>query len=152
MMYDGKTLKAFTERAIENYKQLIKSGTEYDVTIALCTLCGILSILDDEVRKCVFEDFTMPEYIRPLPNFTVSPDKDNNNKNIAIIRHFRNSLCHFRLDKEHIKPNPKNQIEEIIFEDYYEEKLKFSCSLKADEIGKFLTDISDHIIEKHKHE
>ena len=147
MMYDGKTLQRFTERAMENYELLTKHETKYDITITLCTLCGILSILDDEARKDIFVDYKMPKYIKPLPHFTIASDKDNGNKNLAIIRHLRNSLCHFKLDGTHIIPNVKQQIEEIIFEDYFDGQLKFSCTLKADQIKQFLIDISDHIIK-----
>ena len=147
MIYDKDTLQSFTRRAMENYELLTKQGTEHDITITLCTLCGILSILDDKARKDIFVDFKIPKYIDPLPHFSVAPDKDNNNENLAIIRHFRNSLCHLKLDGKHIIPNAKQQIEEIIFEDYFDEKLEFSCTLKADQIKQFLITICDHIIK-----
>lgn len=149
MMYDGKTLQRFTERAMKNYELLTKYETKYDITITLCTLCGILSILDDKARKDIFVDFKIPKYIEPLPHFSIASGKDNGCKKLAIIRHFRNSLCHFKLDGTHIKPNTEQQIEEIIFEDYFDGQLKFSCTLKADQIKQLLIDISNHIIKQH---
>lgn len=147
MMYDSPTLKSFTERALDNYNQC---NTENDITKTICCLAGILSILDDIARKDIFADFNIPEYIQPEPNYYIDETKDNNNSKIALIRHFRNSLCHFKLDGEHIKPDNKNEIKEIIFEDYYKEKINFSCTLTANEIQQFLIDIGKHIIEKTK--
>lgn len=150
MIYDDNTLKSFTERAMENYLLLTKHGTEYDITITLCTLCGILSMLDESVRKDIFADFKIPEYCKPLPSFKVDPKKDSKKENLAIIRHFRNSLCHFKLDGTHVKANKNGQIEKIIFEDYYKESLNFSCSLTAEEMKLFLADISNQIISRYK--
>ncbi len=145
MMYDGKTLQSFTERAMKNYKQLIKSETEYDITIALCTLCGVLSIIDQYSRQDIFSDFHIPSYVTPT-KCKLAPN-DMNNISLAIIRHFRNSLCHFKLDGKSIKSNDSGIIEKIVFKDVYKGKLQFSCTLKADQIKQFLITICDHIIK-----
>lgn len=145
MMYDGKTLQRFTERAMENYKQLIKSETKYDITISLCTLCGILSIIDQYSRQDIFSDFHIPSYV--TPTICKLAPNDKKNKSLAIIRHFRNSLCHFKLDGKSIKSNDSGMIEKIVFKDVHKGKLQFSCTLKADQIKQFLVTICNHIIK-----
>ena len=142
MMYDEKFLKSFVERVEATYLGISKI-TKYDTTILLTSLTGILSVIDDEARKNIFSDIEIPKYIKATgktSNYSCHIHKtiDNDKKNLAIIRHFRNSLCHFKLDKKHIIADNKGNIEKIIFKDYYKGNLNFQCTLNIDEIEKFM--------------
>lgn len=142
MMYDEKFLKSFIERVEATYLGISKI-TKYDTTILLCSLTGILSVIDNNVRKNIFSDIAIPDYIKAVgktSNSSCHTHKtiDNDKKNLAIIRHFRNSLCHFKLDEKHIFADKNGNIEKIIFEDYYDGDLNFQCTLNIKEIEKFM--------------
>ena len=143
MMYDEKFLKSFVKRVEATYLGISKI-TKYDTTILLCSLTGILSVIDDEARKNIFSDITIPAYIKatgesPDASFGIDREKDNDKAHLAIIRHFRNSLCHFKLNNEHIFANKKHKIKQILFEDFNLSGRKtFSCCLTVKEIEKFM--------------
>lgn len=143
MMYDEKFLKSFVERVEATYLGISKI-TKYDTTILLTSLTGILSVIDDEARKNIFSDIEIPKYIKATgesstSSFGIDKEKDNDKANLAVIRHFRNSLCHFKINDEHIIANKKHKIKQILFEDFnlYGRKT-FSCCLTVKDIEKFM--------------
>lgn len=143
MMYDENFLKSFVER-VESIYLGVSKITKYDTTILLSLLTGILSVLDDEARKNIFSNIEIPNYIKatgenPSSLFGVDREKDNGKENLAVIRHFRNSLCHFKLNDEHIIADKKHKIKQILFEDFnLSERKTFSCCLTVKEIEKFM--------------
>ena len=69
--------------------------------------------------------------------------KDGNNETLAFMRHLRNSLCHIKLENN-IKVDRDEKIEAIIFEDYWDNKLQFRCTLNIENLNrlfKFIVDI-----------
>lgn len=135
-MYDKNFLVSFSERTLHNYNNYLKDkkNEKYDATLLICSFAGILSILDDNARKEIFEDIDLPCYICPEKNYYIDSRKDNNKENLAILRHMRNALCHFKLDAEHILPDKDNNIKEIVFEDFYLGSRCFKCKLNINEL------------------
>lgn len=142
MMYDKDFIKSYINRIEKNYN-ILEKKSKYDVTALLSSLAGILIVVDDDARKGIFSDVDIPEYIEASGKsddelFYIDEYKDNGNQNLAIIRHFRNSLCHFKLDDVHIKKNKKNKIKEITFEDFYNGESNFKCCLTVKKIKEFM--------------
>ncbi len=146
MMYDENVLVSFSKRVLENYKT--NKTEDNEVTLALCSLAGILSILDDEARKDIFKDSCLPDYIKTEDNLYVDRERDCGLKNIAIIRHFRNSLCHLKLNENTISKNAVNRITAINFRDYYQGGCNFECKLKVGELGQFCCFLVETITKK----
>ena len=144
MMYDEKFLKSFVERVEATYLGISKI-TKYDTTSLLTSLTGILSVIDDEARQNIFSDIEIPKYIKATgesstSSFGIDKEKDNDKANLAVIRHFRNSLCHFKINDEYIIANKKHKIKQILFEDVnpWTKKINFRCILTVKEIEKFM--------------
>ncbi len=152
MMYDKNFLVSFSERALSNFEYYVnnKKMEEYDATLLICSFAGVLSIIDDEARKDIFKDTKIPYYINPISNYHKDKVIDNDKAELAIIRHMRNALCHFKLDGEHILANTDGEIQEIVFEDFYKKKCNFKCSLKIEELKEFFYFIINEILQKKK--
>lgn len=142
MMYEN-VLKDYTQRAYQNYQK--NEDSEYDVTLLISCVTGVLSLIDEEMRKMFFKDTPYDDILKitkPEKN-EVYIKKDGNSRTLAFIRHLRNSLCHIKLEKN-IKVDKDEKIEAIIFEDYWDNKLQFKCTLNIENLNrlfKFIVDI-----------
>lgn len=149
MMYE-KVLQDYSQRAYDNYKENV--NTENNVTLLICSFTGVMAMLDDKIRKKMFKDISYEKVCA-----IVSPDKnelyeakDGSNKTLALYRHFRNTLCHIKME-EHIRADDNNQIESIRFEDYYQNQQKFDCTLTIDQLRNFFEFTVD-LIQQNKDE
>ena len=142
MMYEN-VLKDYTQRAYQNYQK--NEDSEYDVTLLISCVTGVLSLIDEEMRKMFFEDVSYEDILEvATPNKNeIYIKKDGNNETLAFMRHLRNSLCHIKLENN-IKVDRDEKIEAIIFEDYWDNKLQFRCTLNIENLNrlfKFIVDI-----------
>lgn len=143
MMYDENFLKDFAGRASENYKQM--KGSEYEVTALFCSFSGLLSVLDENVRKDLFRNVKYPIFLKDIRNDL--SDIDEGNKSLSMIRHLRNSLCHLKIDEKHIRHNEKNEITSIILEDInLKNQITFSCELSVSELEELFFFIANTVL------
>lgn len=142
MMYEN-ILKDYTQRAYQNYQK--NKDSEYDVTLLISCVTGVLSLIDEEMRKMFFKDTPYDDILKiTKPEINeIYNGKDNHNKTLAFMRHLRNSLCHIKLENN-IKVDRDEKIEAIIFEDYWDNELQFKCTLNIENLNrlfKFIVDI-----------
>ena len=102
--------------------------------MVFCLFCGLVSVIDDDTREVVFKSIQFPEYIK-------NEKSCHKEKSAEIMRHFRNSLCHFKLDYTSFIGNERKQISKIVFRDLD----KFECSLTTKELNEYFLLIIDII-------
>lgn len=142
MMYDENFLKDFAKRTSENYERMRDSV--YEVTALFCSFSGLLSVLDENVRKALFRNVKYPIFLKDIQNDL--SDKDDGDKSLSMIRHLRNSLCHLKIDGKHIQHNEKNEITSIILEDMNSKnKITFHCKLSVSELEKLFFFIANTV-------
>lgn len=144
-MYDKKMLTSCTERILNIYRK--NKNKENDFTLLLVSFAGLLSVLDENVRKEIFKNFSFPEWFATEKN-----DEDNNGetKGEYYIRHLRNSFCHFKLDPENIIPDEKNQISKVRFLDKHNGKTNFDCIMTVAQVEELFLLIIDAIKKANK--
>jgi len=144
-MYDDKFLMDYATRIKKIYDNNINSDNNFTLTFSL--FCGLISVIDKEVRKEIFSKIELPKYINPTKNSILQDEKI---KTVAIMRHFRNSLCHFKVDRQQIISDNQGNIIKIVFKDkYFKENKKicnFSCELNIEELNNFFNFILEKII------
>ena len=147
MMYE-KVLKDYSKRALENYEKNI--NTENDVTLLICSFTGVMAMIDKKMRKLFFKNVAyenITQIVNPIKNEPYN-GIDENNQTLALYRHFRNALCHIKLE-EHITADENDEIASIKFEDYWDKKLQFDCILTIQQLAEFFKFTVD-IIQKNK--
>lgn len=148
MIYDDKFLNDYATRIKKIYVSNIKKSNNFTLSFSL--FCGLIAIIDTDIRNKIFSKIQLPKYINP--NTNKLSDKDNKNKTISIMRHFRNSLCHFKIDgTQFISDNQKN-IKAILFidKDFYSNEKNFECCLSITEFNSFFNFILNTIVASGK--
>lgn len=118
-----KIMPQYIDRSIENLLYIENSqSANYEVTQLINSLLGLL-ILPNEERYVKIENSDISSatlsYIQQKTTLCLDKNmqkEDNSLKN--IVRHLRNSACHFR-----IKFCGNNEIEKIRFQDFDKDKI-----------------------------
>lgn len=133
MMYNKRLLQDYASRIQNIYNNQINSTNDFTLTYSL--FCGIVSIIDDITRETIFKNIQIPKYVKNQKN-------NYKEKSSEIMRHFRNSLCHFKLDDTSFIANAQKKISTIVFTDLD----KFKCVLTVKELNDFFLFIINTIL------
>lgn len=141
MMYDDKILSSCTARILEIYNK--NKNKDNNFTLLLTSFAGLLCLLDEDVRRCIFDDFRFPDWFSPEKNCQSNAETEKE----SAIRHMRNSLCHFKLNGENIIADDNNQISCVNFID---RETNFKCKMTVEQMKELFLLMANKVVSANK--